>query len=84
MIPFYDLGELQIVRALISGKLPTKPSSMPNTSPIEKVIWEEVDLCWMLEPDNRPKCQEVLLKLQSAGLSRENENEAQEKDEREQ
>ncbi|KAF5344230.1 hypothetical protein D9756_011247 [Leucocoprinus leucothites] len=71
MLPFHDLGEVQVVRALIRGDVPTQPRPASRLSNEERVIWEQVDRCCLEEPEVRPRCQQILSDLRAAGLSRE-------------
>ncbi|KAF5352869.1 hypothetical protein D9756_006327 [Leucocoprinus leucothites] len=81
-LPFEHLvNDAQIALALLKGKLPTRPHYVPDQ--IEAVIWEQVDRCWTPEAGKRPKCRDILLKLQWAGLLRKVYYEAQRDSERE-
>ncbi|KAF5349511.1 hypothetical protein D9756_009020 [Leucocoprinus leucothites] len=78
MLPFHDLREIQIVRALIRGDAPTQPRPASHLNDGERIIWEQVDRCCLEEPEERPRCEQILSDLRAAGLSREDATQTQE------
>lgn len=76
MVPFHECSsDAQIIRKLIKGILPTRPDSGADSRQIDDNMWELMKRCWTHEPENRPKCKEILQKLELCGLSRQETSE---------
>ncbi|KAF5353565.1 hypothetical protein D9756_008099 [Leucocoprinus leucothites] len=72
LLPFNELSEVQLIRALLTGSLPGRTSMTLVTvqgsnrvwNAMEQLIWEQVGHCWIRQPEQRPNIQQILLKLQ--------------------
>ncbi|KXN92263.1 Serine/threonine-protein kinase B-raf [Leucoagaricus sp. SymC.cos] len=82
-LPFQGLSNLQIMRRLSQGKLPTRPDSTSTTDQLVKDMWKIVGQCWEMEAEERPTCHQILEALQAKGLSRGHNSAAQDHVERE-
>lgn len=79
--PYHECtNDFQIFRALTSGNLPTRPERDPATEldQIDDEMWELMNLCWALKPQDRPTFKQILQELERKGLVRECEGEASE------
>ncbi|KXN85262.1 hypothetical protein AN958_11556 [Leucoagaricus sp. SymC.cos] len=79
--PFPQLSDFQVTVALMKKQKPGLPS-IDTPDRIKKTIWEEVNRCFVIEPRNRPKAREISQRLQWAGLSQWNDEEARKNEER--
>ncbi|KAF5345799.1 hypothetical protein D9756_010860 [Leucocoprinus leucothites] len=77
LLPFSDLSEMQVLRALITGIAPKRPSSVAVSSEAEGIIWAQMERCCQVDPKIRPNCKRILSDLQSTGFPREDSYEAQ-------
>ncbi|KAF5343973.1 hypothetical protein D9756_011431 [Leucocoprinus leucothites] len=77
LLPFSDLSEMQVLRALITGIAPKRPNSVAVSSEADGIIWAQMERCCQVDPKSRPNCKQILFDLQSTGFSRDDSYEAQ-------
>lgn len=70
-LPFGKTPDTQIFLKLSKGERPAKPDPTPDTDSTEAAIWELIDYCWALEPEERPTCSEMAQELKKRGITRE-------------
>ncbi|KAJ3562444.1 hypothetical protein NP233_g9567 [Leucocoprinus birnbaumii] len=62
---------VKIARAMLDGQRPIDPLPDPsNLSQEEIIIWEQIDSCCQKEVEQRPDCDHIFRKFESAGISR--------------
>ncbi|KAJ3570724.1 hypothetical protein NP233_g4216 [Leucocoprinus birnbaumii] len=68
-LPYHGLSDAQIIRRLDRGILPDRPQ-LSQVGEAESIVWKIIDRVWVMDPEQRPRCQEILQELEWAGLSR--------------
>ncbi|KAJ3564018.1 hypothetical protein NP233_g8566 [Leucocoprinus birnbaumii] len=73
-LPYHELNECQVLREVISGRLPTQPQqSSSDDSALTMIFeqtWELIKVCLEQKPDRRPKSRWIVEKLEKQGLVR--------------
>jgi hypothetical protein len=61
-VPFYQLSqERKVATAIAKGKRPTRPGQEgAGGEEINDGIWRPVSACWEFNPEDRPRCIEIL------------------------
>ncbi|KXN87401.1 hypothetical protein AN958_08832 [Leucoagaricus sp. SymC.cos] len=69
-VPFQSTAtDVQVIRKLLVGEKPARAEGYRPTSPsdvIDDGFWGLMERCWMLEPDGRPSCQQLLQELEKS------------------
>ena len=62
--PFYNFSlDGQVIAAIVSGNLPQKPESLPDSSLQYRQIWNLCEVCWVKEPGKRPMMEHIIMNL---------------------
>ena len=60
-VPFKELNDIQVMKAIVSNKLPEKPEN--GTIARLDELWNVCEGCWRTNPGDRPKIELVLSML---------------------
>ncbi|TCD71742.1 hypothetical protein EIP91_005508 [Steccherinum ochraceum] len=61
--PFPGLTDYAVVKRIVEGKRPDRPSADKNELPISDALWDLCRRCWMEKPEDRPLAQTLVDEL---------------------
>jgi serine/threonine protein kinase len=53
-IPWNDIDDFQVFHKILAGEDITRPEILPTTCDITDARWNEIELCWSVDPSARP------------------------------